>query len=93
MTDALRAELAQRNAEHETEWYVLLNDEQAADLASGYVPQSVKAMVTTMLSWRDEDRRRANRPVPNEEEEDSYAKGKGRASPMTLTAALVSAQA
>jgi hypothetical protein len=64
MTDDLRAELVQRNAEHGTEWYVLLNDDQAADLASGFVPQSVKAMVRCMLDWRDEDRRRAERPVP-----------------------------
>ena len=47
-----------------TQWYLLVNDEQAFDLASGYVPTAVKAMVTTMLEWRDEDRRRAARPVP-----------------------------
>jgi hypothetical protein len=64
MTDALRAELAQRNQEHETEFYLLVNEQQAADLAAGYVPQAVKAMVTTMLDWREEDARRAARPVP-----------------------------
>ena len=64
MNDALAAELAQRNEEIEQRWYILVNDEQAADLASGYVPTAVKAMVTTMLEWRDEDRRRAERPVP-----------------------------
>ena len=55
--------LDHRNAEHETEWYVLLNDEQALDIASGYVPNAVKAMVRTMLDWREEDERRAARPV------------------------------
>ncbi len=64
MDPALDAELAQRNAAIEQRWYILVTDEQAADLASGYVPTAVKAMVTTMLEWRDEDRRRAERPVP-----------------------------
>lgn len=61
---SLREDLAQRNAEHPTDFYVLVNEAQALDLASGYVPQAVKAMVTTMLDFRDEDRRRAVRPVP-----------------------------
>jgi hypothetical protein len=60
----LRNELAERNAGHETEFYVLVNEAQALDLASGYVPQAVKAMVNTMLDFRDEDRRRAARPEP-----------------------------
>jgi hypothetical protein len=62
-TAALKQELAQRNAEHETEFYVLINEDQAVDLASGYVPTAVKAMVLTMLDWQAEDRRRAARPV------------------------------
>jgi len=61
---SLREDLARRNAEHPTDFYVLVNEAQALDLASGYVPQAVKAMVTTMLDFRDEDRRRAARPVP-----------------------------
>lgn len=67
--EAMRDELAQRNTEHETEFYVLVNEDQALDLASGYVPTSVKAMVTTMLDFRDEDRRRAARPVPKPRQE------------------------
>lgn len=59
----LRAELAQRNAERATEWYVLVTDDQAEDLAAGFVPHSVKAMVRTMLDWREADRRAALRPV------------------------------
>jgi hypothetical protein len=64
MNAALRAELLARNLEHESEFYLLVTPDQAADLASGYVPTAVKAMCTTMLDWQDEDRRRADRPVP-----------------------------
>ena len=64
MDPALQADLAQRNEEHQTEWYILVNDAQAEDLASGFVPQAVKAMVRCMLDWRAEDERRAARPVP-----------------------------
>jgi hypothetical protein len=60
---ALRRALVERNAEHVPEFYVLVTEEQADDLASGYVPASVRAMVRTMLDWQDEDRRRAARPV------------------------------
>ena len=59
----IRAELAQRNAEHEPGFYVLINEAQAEDLASGYVPLAVKAMCRTMLDWQDEERRCAERPV------------------------------
>jgi len=45
-------------------FYVLVNEQQAIDLASGYVPNAVKAMVTTMLDWRRQDELRAARPVP-----------------------------
>jgi hypothetical protein len=60
---ALRAALVERNAEHVPEFYVLVTEEQAADLASGYVPTSVRAMVRAMLDWQDDDRRRAERPT------------------------------
>lgn len=63
LPDALRAELAQRNEEHDTEWYVLVNDAQAEALLSGYVPTEVKAMIRTMLDWRLEDVRRSERPL------------------------------
>ena len=45
-------------------FYVMVTEAQAGDLASGYVPQAVMAMCTAMLDWRDQDRRRAKRPVP-----------------------------
>jgi hypothetical protein len=60
---ALRAALVERNAEHVPEFYVLVTEEQAADIASGYVPISVRAMCRTMLDWQDDDRRRAERPL------------------------------
>ena len=59
----LRAALLERNEEHGTEFYLLVNEEQALDLASGYVPNAVKAMARTMLDWQEEDRRRAERPM------------------------------
>jgi hypothetical protein len=46
-----------------TTFYVELTDEQALDIASGYVPAAVKAMVITMLDWRRIDEVRAARPV------------------------------
>jgi hypothetical protein len=61
---ALQAELAARNQEHEQEFYVLVNEAQALDLAAGYVPLAVKAMVRTMLEWQDDLQRAAERPVP-----------------------------
>jgi hypothetical protein len=62
-TAEIRAALVERNAEHVPEVYVLVTEDQAADLAAGYVPTSVRAMCRTMLDWQDEDRRRADRPV------------------------------
>ena len=55
MSRALRAEVAQRNEERSTDWYVLVNDAQAWELAHGFVPNEVKAMVRTMLEWRQQD--------------------------------------
>lgn len=57
---ALRERLEQRNAELETGYYVLLTEAQMLDVASGYVPNSVKAMARTMLDWIDEDQRKAD---------------------------------
>ena len=47
----------------ETQFYALVNEEEALDLASGYVPLTVVAMMRTMLDWLEIDRRRAERPV------------------------------
>ena len=60
----LRAALVQRNAEHAPEFYMLVTEPQAEDIAAGYVPTTVRAMARTMLDWQEDDRRRAARPVP-----------------------------
>jgi hypothetical protein len=62
--DQLRRALVERNAEHEPEFYALLTEAQAVDMAGGYVPNSVRAMLRAMLDWQDDDRRRAERPTP-----------------------------
>lgn len=55
----IREALVQRNADHETEFYVLVTPAQAGDLAAGYVPTAVKAQIRTMLEWQREDQRKA----------------------------------
>lgn len=60
-----RDKLAAEN--QDTSFYVLIDTDQALDIASGYVPNSVKAQVRTMLDWRDEDERRAARPIKTAE--------------------------
>jgi len=60
--EPLRDQLAARNAEHKSEFYILVNEEVAEEIASGYVRSSIKAQVRTMLDWLEEDQRRANRP-------------------------------
>ena len=73
----MRAYLDQINAEHGgTDFYILVKEEQAIDIASGYVPNSVKAQVRAMLDWQDEDRRRAERPVKPSKERNTVRKGK-----------------
>lgn len=62
--EQLLADLRQRNAEHEPNFWILVNERQCADLASGYVPDAVKAMASTMLDWEEEIERKAARPVP-----------------------------
>ena len=59
----LRCELADRNAAHVPEWYLMLNEAEVADLASGYVPHTVVAMARYLLEQADIDRRRAERPA------------------------------
>jgi hypothetical protein len=60
---SLRDELLERNATHETLFRVELSESQAADIASGYVPDAVKAMMVCMLDWRRQDELRAQRPI------------------------------
>jgi hypothetical protein len=72
MTHAkLRASLIERNAEHAPEYYLLVNESQCADIASGHVPTAVMAMARTMLDWEDQDRKRAERPVQKRTKKDS----------------------
>lgn len=52
--DATREALAARNAEHETENYMLLNDAQVRELAEGRVPDIVRDMARNICDWRDE---------------------------------------
>jgi hypothetical protein len=40
-----------------------LSEAQILDLAQGFVPRVVRAMAAGCLDWRDEDERRAGRPV------------------------------
>ena len=61
--EAHRQELEERNAEHGTVFWMHLSEADALDLASGYVPNAVKAMCLTMLDWQREDERRAARPT------------------------------
>ena len=40
-------------------YQIQLSPSQMMDLASGYVPTTVKAMCLASLDWREEDKRRA----------------------------------
>ena len=50
-TAALMDELAARNAEHASEYYILVNDEELVQLAAGFCPKTVQAMAYTMAEW------------------------------------------
>lgn len=43
--------------------WLLLTEEEAVDLVSGFCPPSVKGQVLGLLDYKREDERRANRPV------------------------------
>lgn len=60
MDPALKARLDARNAEMETGFYILVTEAEAQNIASGYVPNAVKAQVRAMLDWREEDQRKAD---------------------------------
>lgn len=60
----LQAELEPRMAERGPVFWIEVSEQQATDIASGYVPNAVKAMVTCMLDFRRQDELRAARPVP-----------------------------
>jgi hypothetical protein len=57
--DACRA----ASDDHGHVFHVEVSEGDAVDLASGYVPERVRAMVLTMLDWQRIDERRAERPV------------------------------
>lgn len=52
-------ELAARRTAHRTTFYIEVDEEQAHDIAAGYVPESVRAQVRAMCDWREDDERRA----------------------------------
>lgn len=60
--DVIRRELAARMLEHGTVFSLQLTEADALDLASGYVPDTIKAGCLAMLDWQREDERRAARP-------------------------------
>lgn len=63
--EALKEELAARNAEHGGRWYLELSYDVAAELAIGFVPSAVRAQALFLLSEIDgeQDRHRAKRSV------------------------------
>lgn len=58
----LRDELAA--ADGSMTFFIQLDEAQALDVASGFVPASVQAAVMAMLDFKRADQRRADRPVP-----------------------------
>jgi hypothetical protein len=62
--EALRQELLARDPETgETRFDFTFTEGQVLDLASGFVPASLKAAFLAALDWAEEDKRRAARPV------------------------------
>ena len=45
-----------------------MTEDQAVDLASGFVPSAVKAQIIEMLDAHREDERRAARPIPRKKD-------------------------
>jgi hypothetical protein len=60
---ALAEELARRHAEHDEEFYLLVNEADVIDLARGVVSLAVKAMARTLVDWDDMLRRNAEKPI------------------------------
>lgn len=62
--EALWAEFrAQDPATAQTQFNFWFNEEQLLDMASGYVPVSIRAAMVACLDWAEDDRRRAGRPL------------------------------
>ena len=53
-----------RVSTEETLYTALLNEYQVEQLASGFVPASVKAQMLDFLTWREQDEAKAARPEP-----------------------------
>jgi hypothetical protein len=60
--DELRHELLVE-LDGSTRFWFQFDEEQMLDLASGYVPDALKAAFMVALDWHREDERRAARPV------------------------------
>lgn len=58
--EELRKLLLQENGDQETRFAFTFTDAQVLDLASGYVPDSLKASFRAALDWHEEDQRRAD---------------------------------
>ena len=54
---------AERLQPCDTDFYILVKQADAIDIASGYVPSAIQAQVRAMLDWQRQDERRAARPV------------------------------
>ena len=67
ISDAFRSEYAERpEAEYDLDrqcLWVHLTEQQATDVASGYVPNAVKSVIRELLEFREEDERRPARPI------------------------------
>jgi len=56
-----RADLVQRNAEHETEIWLLVNEVQARALMVGEVPEAIRDMARAAVDWEWELAKRGSR--------------------------------
>ena len=60
----MKLECAFRSRADDTLYHLILDEQQVADLASGFIPRLVKAMAIDVLRWADQDEARARRPEP-----------------------------
>ena len=65
LSEAERAELAERTEIHARQgnYWLLLTEAQAVDIASGYVPNAIRAMTRELLEFKEDLERKAARPV------------------------------
>lgn len=57
--EELRQLLLVENGTQTTDFHFCFTDAQVLDLASGYVPDALKAAFRAALDWHEEDKRRA----------------------------------